>query len=120
MATESQFTISPLKRSASARESAVFPLAVGPSTTTSSGSGCAEATVSARSSEWRASTEAWLVRAAEKQSAATQKFPWHRSRADGVCGQSRCGVEYEPRLYCTPRRTRRAVVLHYASSVVHR
>src|ERR1700694_4190677 len=35
MATESQFTISPRKSSASASESAVFPLPVGPSTTTS-------------------------------------------------------------------------------------
>ncbi len=43
MATESQFTISPWKCSASARESAVFPLAVGPRTTTSSGSSCTEA-----------------------------------------------------------------------------
>ena len=45
------------KRSASARESAVLPLAVGPSTTTSSGSSCATATVSERSNEWHASIE---------------------------------------------------------------
>src|SRR5690349_8618997 len=38
MATESQFTISPSKCSANVRDKAVLPLAVGPSTTTSSGS----------------------------------------------------------------------------------
>jgi hypothetical protein len=40
-ATESQLTISPLKRSASASEMAVFPLPVGPRTRTASGSGLA-------------------------------------------------------------------------------
>ena len=38
MATESQLTISPRKRRAMASAKAVFPLAVGPSTTTTSGS----------------------------------------------------------------------------------
>ena len=39
MATESQLTISPPKRSAMANDRAVFPLPVGPAITTSNGSG---------------------------------------------------------------------------------
>ena len=61
IATESQLTISPRNSSANFRESAVFPLPVGPRITTSSGSGgaafpCSRSTFSAGSNESRASS----------------------------------------------------------------
>src|SRR5215470_7691934 len=85
VATESQFTISPANFSASASESAVFPLAVGPRITTSRGSEEEDVmdsrpTLSAGSRESGARSESKSEPAAQRQPAAIRSSPRHTPR----------------------------------------
>src|SRR5580704_6334601 len=110
MATESQFTISPRNFEASARESAVLPLAVGPITTTNSGSA---ATVSVRPRGCDASNGRELSRESGERSRSGR---WPRAcrcaapRREASWAQAGALVRRQARKHCSSD-----LMLNYAS-----
>src|ERR1700733_11561030 len=96
MATESQLTISPPNFSARVRDSAVFPLAVGPRITTSNGSeatftGDADPTFSASSSQSHARSEPPSAPAEEMQLPAVRLLLRHQPRGGAAWVWNRSG-----------------------------